>query len=238
MRPNPGKELQAPHEKTFSFFRIFYLLIIISVGFSFDGSLLMAQTTTYLKMEEEFARLHPDQAVADAQRDIKEQTIKLFFEDRSEYPEILAIDENLTRYVRYAHISIGQGCLDPINDDSCPVSYQESYLRALQYGRLYNQVIASHFESNSKAPGKSDSIQQDANETALFLARSPEHALSMFVAGKLQDFPGSPCKHDTMHIGYFLNQIMEIIVCTGQIVPRQRDEGFFGHGFIAAFQSL
>jgi hypothetical protein len=176
MRQNPGKHAQASQEKMPSFSRLFFLLVIFTFSFSFSGSLLMAETTTFLKTETEFARLDPNQAVADAKRDIKEQSIKLFFEDRSEYPEILAIDGSITRQIPYTHISIGQGCLDPINDESCPLSYKESYQQALDYGRLYNQAIASHFELNSKAPSKENSSQQDANETALFLARSNDRA--------------------------------------------------------------
>lgn len=136
----------------------------------------MAQTTTYLKTEREFAQLHPDHAIADAQQDIKEKTVKLFYQDRSEYPEILGIDQDFTRALPHVHISIGQGCLDPINDDSCPLSYRESYHQALLYGRLYNQTIASHFESNSTQREKIDSAPQVANQTADFLGQSSERA--------------------------------------------------------------
>ncbi len=153
---------------------VFQLMLIVCC-FPCYGYQLMTQTTTYLKTEQEYLLLKPEYAVAQAQQDITENRIKLFFEDNSEYPTVLAIDESYTGRFPYNHVSIGQGCFDPINDEQGSHSYRKSYQQALQYGRLYNQAISAHFDSLQKQPISNSTGQLLENATTLFLGSPSDY---------------------------------------------------------------
>lgn len=103
-----------------------------------------------LQKIKEYNRYQPENALRDAELDITQGTIKIFYLDIEELPEPLAIGGNLEKLLSYESVSIGIGCIDPINSDDCPPEYRTAMENALSYGRDYNKAIARHFNLELK----------------------------------------------------------------------------------------
>ncbi len=98
----------------------------------------------------EYKSYNPENAVADAERDIKAGTIKLFYLDVEEFPKVIAIDAPAEKLPEAEQVSIGIGCIDPIHADDCATAYRSAMEQALSYGMRYNQVIAKSFNLKQK----------------------------------------------------------------------------------------
>ncbi|MFH0725746.1 MAG: hypothetical protein V2B19_05255 [Pseudomonadota bacterium] len=99
----------------------------------------------------EFKRYQPENAAADAAHDIKNDTIKLFFLDVEEVPELIAIDAIAEKLPNAKSVSIGVGCTDPIHGDNCPQAYRLAMENALTYAMRYNRAIAEAFNLKQKS---------------------------------------------------------------------------------------
>ena len=103
-----------------------------------------------LQKINEYNRYQHENALRDAELDITQGTIKIFYLDISEVPEPLAIDGDPEKLLSYKSVSIGIGCIDPINADDCPPEYRTAMENAISYGRDYNKAIARHFNLKLK----------------------------------------------------------------------------------------
>ncbi len=128
-----------------------------------------------LQKIKEYSQYLPKNAVRDAKRDIQQDTIKIFYQDTSEFPEPIEIDLDLEKLRVYQGVYIGIGCLDPIHSDDCPAEYRTAMETAISYGTKYNNVIANHLKLKQK-----DVKDQRSNETSEFIgAVSDRHDLYM-----------------------------------------------------------
>jgi hypothetical protein len=103
-----------------------------------------------LQKRREYARYKPEMAVSDAEGDVKRGAVKLFFLDVGEFPELVVIDEPLEKLPAAQRISIGIGCIDPINGYECPFEYRMAMENALNYAVGYNKAIAEAFQLRRK----------------------------------------------------------------------------------------
>jgi len=103
-----------------------------------------------LQKINEYNRYQPENALRDAELDIDQGTIKIFYLDIEEVPEPLAIDGDPEKLLSYESVSIGIGCIDPINSDDCPPEYRTAMENAHSYGMGYNKAIARHFKLKLK----------------------------------------------------------------------------------------
>jgi hypothetical protein len=99
-----------------------------------------------LQKIHEYSQYQPENAVEDAALDIEHGTVKLFYLDVEEVPELLAIEEEPAKLPKSDHISIGVGCIDTIHAEDCSMEYRGAMQNALSYGVRYNQAIAGHFK--------------------------------------------------------------------------------------------
>ena len=103
-----------------------------------------------LQKINEYHRYQPENALRDAGLDINQDTIKIFYLDIEEVPEPLAIDGDPEKLLSYKSVSIGIGCIDPVNSDDCPPEYRTAMENAISYGMDYNKAIARHFNLKLK----------------------------------------------------------------------------------------
>ncbi len=93
---------------------------------------------------QEFSEYNPANAAVEARRDIEQGTPRLFYLDVSEFPELLALDNEPGNLPDFARVSIGTGCLDAIHSADDPPGYRAAMENALRYGISYNQALAGH----------------------------------------------------------------------------------------------
>jgi len=103
-----------------------------------------------LQKLNEYARYKPEEAVPDAARDIRNGATKLFYLDVGEFPELLVIDETQQKLPAARRISIGVGCIDPINGEQYPFEYRQAMENALLYAVSYNGAVAEAFQLRRK----------------------------------------------------------------------------------------
>ena len=92
----------------------------------------------------------------DVERDIAQKSIKLFYIDLYEVPELLAIDERPANLPSHESVYIGTGCTDPYHSEDCSDEYRMAVDNALLYAGRYNQAIARHLKLKLKEDAKSD----------------------------------------------------------------------------------
>jgi hypothetical protein len=98
-----------------------------------------------LQKINEYNRYKPEHALRDAELDINQGTIKIFYLDIEEVPEPLVIEGDPEKLLSHKRISIGTGCTDTVNSGDCPDEYRTAMENAISYGTDYNKAIASHF---------------------------------------------------------------------------------------------
>lgn len=103
---------------------------------------------------KEYAQYDPSKADKDVAHDIANATIKLFYIDLYEVPEILSIDERPESLPSHERVYIGTGCIDPYHSEDCSGEYRMAVDNALLYGRKYNEAIASHLKLKSNQDEK------------------------------------------------------------------------------------
>jgi hypothetical protein len=97
------------------------------------------------KKAREYSLYRAENATEDAERDIKQNALKLFYLDFEEVPELMAIAEEPNHLPSFQHIYIGMGCIDPVQSEDCPSVYRSALENALAYGVCYNRTIAARF---------------------------------------------------------------------------------------------
>jgi hypothetical protein len=128
-----------------------------------------------LQKINEYNRYQSENALRDAEFDINQGTIKIFYLDIEEVPEPLVIEGDPEKLLSHESVSIGTGCTDTVNSDDCPAEYRTAMGNAISYGTDYNKAIAGHFKLKLKQ-------YQDRlpNDTLEFLGtQSDWHAVHM-----------------------------------------------------------
>ena len=95
------------------------------------------------------------------------QSIKLFYIDLYEVPEVISIDERPENLPSHKSVSIGTGCTDPYHSEDCSGEYRLAVDSALLYGEKYNKAIALHLKLRLK-----EEDEKDLNATQLFIGRN------------------------------------------------------------------
>jgi hypothetical protein len=102
---------------------------------------------TYEKSKvKEYSQYDPARVAKDVEQDIVNQSIKLFYIDLYEVPEVLSIDERPENFPSHQSVYIGTGCTDPYHSDDCAGEYRRVMDNALLYGRRYNKAVARHLK--------------------------------------------------------------------------------------------
>lgn len=95
---------------------------------------------------KEYSQYIPSTVTKDVEQDILNQSIKLFYIDLYEVPEVLSIDERPKNLPSHKSVSIGTGCTDPYHSEDCSDEYRLAVDNALLYGEKYNKAIALHLK--------------------------------------------------------------------------------------------
>lgn len=103
------------------------------------------------KKIEEYRRYDPGTVQSDVERDIQKQSIKLFYADLYEAPEIIDIKTDPNQLPPHTPVYLGIGCLDPSNAEDGSTAYRSALASALLYGRQYNQAMARHLKLDLKS---------------------------------------------------------------------------------------
>lgn len=97
-----------------------------------------------------YGQYDPSTVNMDVAQDIANQSVKLFYADFYEAPEVLILNESAQDLPNHKMISIGTGCTDLYDSENCPKAYRAAVDKALEYGRAYNKAMASHFNLKTK----------------------------------------------------------------------------------------
>lgn len=83
--------------------------------------------------------------IKDAQKDIKNNKIKIYFEAVGIVPIPLGLRGSRDNWPNHQVEYIGGGCCDMTNSPECTNDYRQAHNDMVKYGTLYNKEIAQHF---------------------------------------------------------------------------------------------
>ncbi len=113
---------------------------------------------------KEYSRYDISTVAEDVEQDMLQQSIRLFYVDLYEVPEVLSIEELPENLPSHQSVFIGTGCTDPYHSEDCSVEYRTAVDNALLYGEEYNKAIARHLKRTLK-----QHAQKGPNATQQFI---------------------------------------------------------------------
>ena len=127
-------------------------------------------TDTYLQAKiRKYLDYDVSQAETDAASDFATGRMRIFFLAVDEVSAPIGLEAVRNRLPTHATTFIGEGCIDPTNDEECPPEYRQAMGNAIEYARSYNSKIAE-----LTGTGKAQQATALSNTTAEFIGPENE----------------------------------------------------------------